>query len=139
MSEQIDEQKGRRPAWMKKRKDFTAAVKKAVRERNLYMCEYPGCSTYPATEVDHVIPEALGGASTIDNAMLLCTACHRRKTALDVKLIAKADRQGGRSGQYARRKKRKGKGRSGSIPSRPMAGTKASGFKKKLDGSVQRR
>lgn len=110
----MDNTEGRRPAWMKKRRDFTAAIKAAVRERNNFTCEYPKCNTYPATEVDHMIPEALGGSSTIDNAMLLCTACHRRKTALDVKLIAKADRQGGRSGQYARRKKR-GKG---SIPTR---------------------
>ena len=45
MSEQTDKQEGRRPQWMKKRKDFTAAVQKVVRERNFYICEYPKCGT----------------------------------------------------------------------------------------------
>jgi 5-methylcytosine-specific restriction endonuclease McrA len=113
----LEEPTGRRPKWMTKRKEFTASIKAAVRERSNFTCEYPECGTYPATEVDHVVPEALGGPSTIDNAMLLCTACHARKTALDVKLIAKADRQGGRSGQYARRKRRGGS----SIPAKKNA------------------
>lgn len=102
----MDNTEGRRPKWMKKRREFTAAIKKAVRERSNYTCEYPKCETYPAIEVDHIIPAALGGESTIENAMLLCTACHARKTKLENKMVLKADKQGGRIGQYARRKKR---------------------------------
>jgi len=104
---------GRRPKWMKPRRDFPESVKKAVRERADYRCEYPECDN-SAIEVDHIIPEALGGASTYDNAQLLCTACHARKTALNNKMVLKADKQAGRIGQYARRKKRG----SSSIPAR---------------------
>lgn len=102
---------------MTKRKEFTAAIKTAVRERNNFTCEYPGCNTYPATEVDHIVPEGLGGLSTYDNAQLLCTACHARKTKLDSKMMVKADKKGGRIGQYARRKKRG----SSSIPAKKNA------------------
>lgn len=92
---------------MKLRKDFAASVKLAVRHRANYICEYPGCDN-SAVEVDHIVPEGLGGLSTYDNAQLLCTACHARKTKLDSKMMVKADKKGGRIGQYARRKKRGG-------------------------------
>ena len=129
---------GRRPKWMKKRKDFPASVKKAVRERAGYRCEYPECDN-SAIDVDHIIPEALGGTSTYDNGQLLCTTCHARKTALNNKMVLKADKRGGRVGQQARRAKAKRTGKHKSIQSRPMAGTKASGLKRKMDGSVVRR
>ena len=130
---------GRRPKWMKERKDFPASVKKAVRERADYTCENPlGCDN-SAVEVDHIIPEGLGGKSVYENARLLCTECHRIKTALDAKMMLKADKRGGRVGQQARRAKAKTTGKHKSIQSRPMAGTKASGFKRKMDGTVVRR
>jgi 5-methylcytosine-specific restriction endonuclease McrA len=124
---------------MKERKDFPASVKKAVRERADYTCENPlGCDK-SAVEVDHIIPEGLGGKSTYENARLLCTECHRIKTALDTKMMLKADKRGGRVGQQARRAKAKTAGTNKGIQSKPMAGTKASGLKRKMDGTVVRR
>jgi 5-methylcytosine-specific restriction endonuclease McrA len=101
---------------MQPRREFPDSVKKAVRERAGYRCEYPECDN-SAIEVDHIIPEALGGTSTYDNAQLLCTACHARKTKLNNKMVLKADKKGGRVGQYARRKKRGGS----SIPAKKNA------------------
>ena len=45
---------------MEKRRDFPPSVKQAVRERANYICEYPGCDN-SAVEVDHIVPEGLGG------------------------------------------------------------------------------
>lgn len=93
----------RRPAHLGKRKDFSAHTKKLARERAGYQCEYPGCDA-SAHEVDHIVPQGLGGKSSLCNAQVLCAYHHKQKTAQDVKVMAKADRQGGRSGQYKRRK-----------------------------------
>ncbi len=94
----------RRPDHIPARKSFSASVKRAVQERSGGICEKLGCNN-PAAEIDHGLPVALGGPSTLPNAFHLCKSCHLKKTRLDVKMIAKADRQGGRSGQYKRRKK----------------------------------
>ncbi|WP_158085675.1 HNH endonuclease [Henriciella aquimarina] len=107
----------RRPDWIKDRKPFSEAVKRAVQERSGGTCEKLGCEA-EGEEYDHGVPVALGGESTLENCRLLCTACHRRKSSLDVKMIARADRKGGRSGQYARRTKAKAEGRHKAIPSR---------------------
>jgi 5-methylcytosine-specific restriction endonuclease McrA len=93
----------RRPEHLGKRKDFSAHTKKLARERADYVCEYPGCDA-SAHEVDHIVPQGLGGKSSLCNAQLLCGTHHKQKTAQDVKVMAKADRMGGRSGQYKRRK-----------------------------------
>lgn len=34
-----------------------------------------------ATEVDHIIPKALGGEDEYDNLQAICELCHKRKTA----------------------------------------------------------
>jgi len=94
----------RRPDHLGKRKDFSALVKRQARERAGFVCQYPGCEK-SAIEVDHIIPQGLGGKCTLDNAQVLCAEHHAQKTAQDVKVMAKADRQGMRSGQQARRKK----------------------------------
>ncbi|GJD60231.1 HNH endonuclease signature motif containing protein [Methylobacterium frigidaeris] len=44
-------------------------------------------------EVDHVVPDALGGPAVLSNAQVLCTDCHDRKTANDRRRIDKARRQ----------------------------------------------
>lgn len=94
----------RRPDHLGKRKEFSAKVKRQARERADHTCQYPGCDE-PAHEVDHILPQGLGGESSLSNAQILCGACHKRKSALDSKIMAKADRQGVRSGQQARRKR----------------------------------
>lgn len=107
----------RRPDWIGPRREFPASVRNAVRERSQGVCEWAGgaCDQI-AVEIDHVIPDALGGKPTLENAAHLCAGHHASKTALDTKMIAKADRVGGRSGQAKRRKER-----GASIPKRANA------------------
>jgi 5-methylcytosine-specific restriction endonuclease McrA len=65
-------------------------VKRAVIERDKGMCRYcgkPGRVSYffPSIwvwmehEFDHVLPEYLGGKSTVDNIVTACQSCNRRK------------------------------------------------------------
>lgn len=77
---------------------------------------------------DHVIPLILGGENRETNLQLLCDECHAAKTRLDVKLKAKVARvRKRRLGIVAPRK------------GRPMPGSRASGLRKRMDGTVERR
>ncbi|MDF1769858.1 HNH endonuclease [Maricaulis sp.] len=71
----------------------------------------------------------------LSNFAGICPTCHLAKTAEWAGIHAKAERQGGRTGQQARR----AAGKTQAIPSGPMPGTKASGWKRKFDGTVERR
>lgn len=52
------------------------------------------CELQPGRfQVDHVVPDAIGGPSILSNAQVLCTDCHDRKTQGDRKRIDKAKRQ----------------------------------------------
>jgi len=95
----------RRPDHTPKRKAFPKSVRMAVLERSGGSCEAYGCDK-PGREFDHIKPVYMGGQSTLENCQLLCAECHAERTAQQSADCAKADRQGGRSGQYARRKKR---------------------------------
>ena len=57
-----------------------------VRRRAGNRCE--SCGAYPRPGelfvVDHVVPIAEGGPSTLENLAYLCPACDKRKTALDL-------------------------------------------------------
>lgn len=44
-------------------------------------------------EIDHLLPCALGGLPTLANARAICAACHKAKTAKDIRGIRKSDRQ----------------------------------------------
>lgn len=85
-------------------------------------------------EFDHIVALALGGGNDEGNWAALCPACHRTKTALDLKRIAKADRQ--------RRFFETGKARSPKAWTPPNVPPRA-GFsrthKRHLDGSVTAR
>lgn len=75
------------------RRDFSRKVRAAVFLRANGCCE--GCGARLKTgegEVDHILPDALGGEPTIENAKLLCRVCHAPKTADDIRRIRKADR-----------------------------------------------
>jgi hypothetical protein len=77
---------------------------------------------------EHVRPIWAGGENRENNIQLWCTVpCSSAKTVEEAPRRAKADRA---LSQHLGLKRRKG---------RPMPGTKASGWKRKLDGSWERR
>lgn len=79
------------------RKEFPRKVKRAAIDRANGHCERCKAALKPGeAEVDHILPDALGGEPTLANAMVLCRVCHRGpdgKTTQDVRRIRKADRQ----------------------------------------------
>jgi 5-methylcytosine-specific restriction enzyme A len=79
-----------------------------------------------AWEIEHVQALALRGADDPTNWRPAHADCHAVKSKDDVRMIRKADRQA---------KAHAGIKRS----SRPLLGSKASGWRKKMDGSVERR
>ncbi|MFI0472252.1 HNH endonuclease [Halomonas sp. HMF6819] len=57
-------------------------MRDAVLERDRYLCrecQRQGRAT-PAVSVDHIVPEAEGGATTMHNLEALCGPCHTAKT-----------------------------------------------------------
>lgn len=108
----------RRPDWIPARKAFPKNVQVAILKRSGGMCERDGCVRV-GKEFDHYPkPQALGGPSTLENGRLLCRECNQETGVETAQAIAKADRQAGRSGQYARRQKAKAEGRYHGIKSR---------------------
>lgn len=81
-------------------------------------------------EADHIMPLSMGGTNELFNWQLLCDTCHQIKTNCEAGPRAKAERQAGRKGQYARRLKN-------------GAQIKGRGFDKRLrkhmDGTVEPR
>lgn len=51
-----------------------------VLERDENRCVQCGAD---ATDVDHVLPVALGGDDEVENLQSLCSDCHKRKTVQD--------------------------------------------------------
>lgn len=106
------------------RREFPSKVKLAAFERAKGHCEKCGAKIIGAAQVDHVIPDALGGEPTLDNAECLCKTCHAFKTGKhDVPRIAKTKRQ---------RAKHIGAVKTRAV----MPGSKTSKFKKHVDGRV---
>lgn len=111
------------------RREFPKSVRLAAFARANGHCE--DCTAKIGVgnvEYDHRIPDALGGEPTLENCVVLCRACHKRKsTTQDVPRIAKAKRQHEKHiGARPR-------------PKRPIPGSKASGWKKPLNGPAVRR
>jgi 5-methylcytosine-specific restriction protein A len=76
------------------RRDFPRKVKAQAILRAGGCCE--ACSArlkVGEAEVDHILPDALGGEPVLSNARVLCRVCHRGKTDEDIGRIRKADRQ----------------------------------------------
>lgn len=115
------------------RKEFPKSVKIAAWARCEGRCEECGTKLWPGKfAYDHDLADGLGGKPTLENCRVLCSgspgSCHSTKTGKsDVPRMAKADRQKAASlGAKTQR-------------GRPMAGTKASGLRKRMDGTVERR
>ena len=121
----------RRPDWIPPRKAIPAATIRAVLERSDGVCEAEGCKK-PGKEYDHITPQALGGDNSAENIQLLCRKCHVAKTKTDAATVTKADRQGGRLGPFARRKKAQAAGKHKAIKSAAFQTNKDAPFKRTL-------
>lgn len=67
-------------------------LKQRILEAQNFACL--GCDTSLAdVEFDHVVPLGLGGGHAPENWAALCAPCHRKKTKIDLRRIAKANRQ----------------------------------------------
>ena len=78
------------------------------------------------SEGDHILPCALGGDNSLENLQILCKVCHKEKTKNDVRSVRKADRQ---RDKYTGAK---------TSTSRPIPGSKRSGIRKRMNGTVER-
>jgi 5-methylcytosine-specific restriction endonuclease McrA len=110
------------------RREFTKSTKLARFDHADGCCEKCGDKIYTRAEYDHAVPAAVGGGNEFENCRVLCQFCHAEKTnKRDKPEIAKTARI-----IEKRAGVRKPKGQ-------PMIGTKASGWRKRMDGTVERR
>lgn len=118
---------------MTERIEFSMKVKKQAWDRANGFCEC-GCGRpfgkHPKTvpNYDHVIPAKLGGDATLGNCMCIRFDCHQTKTKeVDMPKIKKV--------------RRSDKQRMGLKPKKrsTINGSKDSGWKRKIDGTVVRR
>lgn len=76
------------------RREFSRKVKAAAIARAAGHCEKCKAALKPReAEVDHILPDALGGEPILANAQVLCAICHAEKTSNDIRRTRKADRQ----------------------------------------------
>lgn len=110
------------------RREFPKPVKRDAFLRANGACEACGLKLQTGRiHYDHIIADALGGEPTLENCACICTACHAVKTRTqDVPTIAKSNRIRDAHRGITRTK-------------RPMPGSRASGWKRKLNGTVERR
>jgi hypothetical protein len=57
---------------------YRAAVVRRAHYRCEY-CGYPEAASSTPLEVDHIVPEAKGGSTTLDNLALSCRSCNLHK------------------------------------------------------------
>ena len=97
------------------------------------LLEFDGCcaecgnkigGVHGAIEWDHELALEMGGEDTIENLRPVHPGCHKKKTARDIGQIAKAKRMNKRDAGIRRQSRN------------PLPGSKASKWKKKLDGTV---
>lgn len=110
------------------RREFTAKTKGEAFLRAGGLCE--GCGLklrHGEAEYHHMHEAELGGCNGLANCRVLCRACHRAATNRFLREKAK--------GLKAFRARANAKARKGP----PMPGSRASGFRKRMDGTVERR
>lgn len=77
------------------RREFTRKIMSAAIKRAGGKCEKCSAALKPReAEVDHILPDILGGEPVLANAQVLCKPCHKEKSADDIRRARKADRQG---------------------------------------------
>ena len=111
-----------------RRIEFSAKVKVAAFERSGGKCDGCGVRLSPGKMAyDHGIPAMMGGEATLENCVVLCSACHGVKTtARDIPDIAKAKR---RQGNFVGARKKR----------RPMPGSRNSEWKSTFNRGWVRR
>lgn len=112
------------------RQEFTKRVKLDAWERCGGRCEgnCGGAKLYPGKyEFHHDTECTFGGQATADNCLVLCIACHSAITRKRASVIAKSNRVRERHLGIKR------------VSGRPLPGTKASGWRRKLNGTWERR
>jgi 5-methylcytosine-specific restriction endonuclease McrA len=103
-------------------------VRMRALDANDFRCHCCGRVIRPGEywQLDHVVALINGGQNRESNLRPICRDCCYAKTALDVAKKAKVARV--RQKHYGLKK-----------PKRPMPGSRASGFRKRMDGTVERR
>lgn len=75
------------------RREFSRKIKAAAIARAAGKCEKCTAVLKPREgEVDHILPDILGGEPVLINAQVLCRVCHAEKSAADIQRTRKADR-----------------------------------------------
>lgn len=112
------------------RTEFSKRVKLAAWDRSRGQCEACGVKIRAGMgpHYDHVRPTFFNDDASLENCAVLCKTCHASKTTdQDRPAIDRARRLHEKA--IGAREKR----------SRPLPGSKASGWRKKMDGTVERR
>ena len=96
------------------RRNFPRKIKAAAIKRAAGKCDRCTAVLKPREgEVDHILPDVLGGEPVLANAQVLCRVCHVIKTGDDIRRTRKADRQADKASGAIKPK--------GGIASRPKA------------------
>lgn len=110
------------------RREFPKSVKVAAWNRSGGQCEGCTAKLFPGKyEYHHIKEDTFGGEPVLGNCVVLCIACHGKITASQAGKIAKSNAV---RNKYIGIKRNKG---------RPMPGTKASGLKRRMDGTWEKR
>jgi 5-methylcytosine-specific restriction endonuclease McrA len=84
-----------------KRTEFPTEVRLAILQRAHGQCEQCGASVIKGDyEIDHIVSEGVANRKrelTAKDGRLLCVACHRKKSATDSSILAKAKRLAAKS------------------------------------------
>ena len=118
------------------RKKRTDKKRREIGARHGWICHISGACIDPDVDdwrLNHVIPLGGGGSDDEDNLRPALAKAHLEKTRKDITRIAKGKRVRAKhlgTWQQGRRKKK--------IPSRPMDGTRKSGRRRRMNGTVER-
>ena len=107
------------------RREFSRTTKVKAFDKACGKCEACGkkLNAGDRIEYDHRIPDAIGKSNALDNCQVLCGPCHKLKTAVDRKDIAKVERI-------------RAKNIGAKSPRYTMPGSRKSRWKRKMNGEV---